>query len=40
MAAIVERVQILADVGRDHSLSCGFAVSANIRAEIRIFKPV
>jgi hypothetical protein len=38
IAAIVEQGHVLADVGQRHSLSCGFAVNANIREGIRIFK--
>jgi hypothetical protein len=38
IAAIVEQGQVLTDVGQDHSVTCGFAVNANIRAGIRIFK--
>ena len=38
IAAIVEQGQVLADVGQDHSLTCGFAVNANIRGRVRIFK--
>jgi hypothetical protein len=39
-AAIVEQGQVLADVGQDHSVTCGFAVNANIHTGIRISKPV
>jgi hypothetical protein len=38
IAAIVEQSQVLADVGQDHSLTCGFAVNTNIREGMRIFK--
>jgi hypothetical protein len=38
IAAIVEQGQVLADVGQDGCLTCGFAVNANIRGEIRISK--
>jgi hypothetical protein len=34
IAAIVEQGQVLADVGQDDSLTCGFAVNANIRGGI------
>jgi hypothetical protein len=38
IAAVVEQSQVLAHVGWDYSLTCGFAASANIRGGIRIFK--
>jgi hypothetical protein len=38
IASIVDQGQVLAHVGRDHSMTCGFAVNANIRGGIRIFK--
>ena len=34
IAAIVEQSQVLADVGQDDSLTCGFTVNANIRGGI------
>jgi hypothetical protein len=40
IAAIVEQSQVLGDVGQDHSVTCGFAVNANIHTGIRIFKQV
>jgi hypothetical protein len=38
IAAIVDQGQVLADVGQEHSLTCGFAVNVNIRGGVRIFK--
>jgi hypothetical protein len=38
IAAIVEQSQVVADVGQDGPLTCSFAVNANIREGIRIFK--
>jgi hypothetical protein len=38
IAALAGQGQVVANIGQDHSLTCGFAVIANIRAGIRIFK--